>query len=247
MKNIRAYIVTMLVAMSVISVNAEVVELGLLLDGSGSMRQAGWDAQIQAYEDIFQDDFFTNIVTPGDELHVTVYQFSNNVVREIDLTHIDSDATAAAFGAQIGAFSWMDSITNTSNAVNDAAAYLLGNGLVSDRMILDVSTDGVPYGGGANPIGRAIQAAEDAAAEGITVNAIGIGQNITESFLDDFTSAGNGFYVIANGFDEFKDSLRTKLAREIQATPEPSSYALMLIGLFGLIMIRRRRDVAIQA
>ena len=234
------------------SAQANIIELALVLDESGSMGQSGFNLQVDAYESIFTNNFYDNYMVNGDTLVVSAYTFSLGVTQEISWTTIVDNASAAAFGAQFSGGWYSGGFTDTKEAVDVASFDLLNNGIDGDKMIIDISTDGNPY----CPISRsncstttnarqdALNAAADALANDVITNAIGIGSSVTESFLDDFTTAGGGFYKLAHNFDSFQSSLEEKLFREINGTatgtvPSPAPILLMAAGLMG-IMFRRR-------
>ena len=233
----------------IFNVNAEVVELGLLLDGSGSLGSSGWNAQVEAYQNIFNDDFYTTMINPDKELHVTVYRFDSRVRRAINMTHIDSNEAAGDFGDLIANIKYNRGFTSTGSAIDQATEYLRGNSTIdSDRMVIDISTDGVPTRGqnGMNAKDHALYQADRAQGFGIDVNVIGIG-NVDQDYLADLAEAGGGFSVHSSGFNKFETHLSDKLYREINtATPEPSAYALMLLGLIGLVAYGRKQRQAAQ-
>ena len=216
---------------------ADIIELALVLDSSGSISNSDYALQLDAYEDIFSTNFVTDFVNAGDELWVSVYQFSSSTTLEIAATLLDTDAAATAFSALFGSISKDNSSTDTTEAVDTAAADLLTADVMGDRLIIDVSTDGEP-----NNTTTAIQAAANASAQGVTVNAIGVGSGVSESFLDSFTTAGDGFYVTAVDFEEFRDSLEIKLLREISnpTEPVPAPATLGLLGLAIAFIARKK-------
>ncbi|KZX81676.1 hypothetical protein A3715_06645 [Oleiphilus sp. HI0009] len=246
------------ISLSAASANAAVIELALVIDSSGSIGSTNYNAQLDAYKNIFQDDFFTNVVTSNDELYVSAWRFSSGVTEAISWTHLTNDTEAAAFGGLFDGgvttgLSYTSGTTNTAQAITDAANSITSNSIDGDSLIIDISTDGFPNVcgnacGGESAYDAAISAATTANSNGITVNAIGVGDALTnasgQNFLTSLTTAGGGFFVTANNFStDFEAALRTKLFREINdvEVSEPGTLALFAIGLAGLAATRRKK------
>ncbi|MCC7259356.1 MAG: DUF1194 domain-containing protein [Gammaproteobacteria bacterium] len=194
------------------------------------------------------------------------------VASHLAWTHIDSDEDAFAFGAGFAGLPQPGGQTNTSAAlsvamnggevgcINPAICNvspkstrpgLLDNGFTGDKLVIDISTDGVPTlpngAGTPNAADRAlaIAAANAARASGITINAIGVG-NLDATFLaalvgTDPAAEPAGFFLTAGNFNEFEAALREKVGRE---TMVPVTPALPLaLTAFGAVFAwcRRRR------
>lgn len=226
---------------------ADTVELALLLDSSGSVGSSDWNLQMQAYSNIFgSGTFYDDYVVGGDTLVVGAWGFSQNV---FDISGgfftINNNADAVAFASTFTE-PYVSGYTNTPLAINTAVTELLGNGVDGDRLIIDVSTDGVPCrpqggcGFGSGTWNDTINALTNAVAQGVTTNFIGVGNGISVSELDALASAGQGFFKVADSFATFETALGEKLYREINAVPAPASVLLFGIALFGLGMRRLR-------
>jgi hypothetical protein len=209
----------------------------------------------------------------------TVRDQSGNVLETfavssfLDWTLIDDDADASAFGALLGALVQPGGQTNTSAALDiatnggtagcliasicnvspsDEVPGILNNGFNGDRLVIDISTDGVPTlpNAGGNPnipeaqVDRAlaIAAADAARAAGITVNAIGVG-NLDATFLaalvgENPAKTPQGFFLTASTFSQFDEALTEKIGRE---TMIPVTPALPLFLTAFAIALRRAR------
>ena len=246
------------------SASATSMELALVLDGSGSINASNWQLQLQGYKDAFASGtFYDDYVAPSpyDTLYVGVYQFATNVVQEIGWTAINNNTDATAFGNMF-TFAQLTGWTDTQGAVQHATDGLLGNGIASAKMVMDISTDGNPTlcdGGtssystncpyGSNPTLAAIQAANSSRANGVTINALGVGNYVNSTFLDALVginpvSNPEGFYLRASDFGQFGATLETKLGREITNVPEPASILLLLAGMIGIFASGTRRRFA---
>ncbi len=193
----------------------------------------------------------------------------------VDWTLINDDADAFTFGAALGALVQPGGQTNTSAAITIATnggtvgcliasicnvspsgtrPGLLNNGFNGDKLVIDISTDGVPTlpNAGGNPnipeaqIDRAlaIAAADAARAAGITVNAIGVGGGVDAPFLAALVGINpaktpQGFFITAGTFSEFNAGLQEKIGRET-AIPVPPALPLAL-SAFGAAFWRARR------
>ena len=283
--------------------HAVLLELALVIDGSGSIDGPNgnnpgpdWGLQMGSYQNIFEDNFYTNFVEPSNFTSVAVaaYIFSGGasftinsggsaqvfeyaVYSYIDWTEITNDATAAAFGAQFAGIPQPGGSTDTQAALltalnggavgcpiaeacvptaplmppfQNTVAGLLNNSYDGDALVIDISTDGVPTepNGDGTPNtadeALALAAADEARANGVTVNAIGVGDQIGADFLsalvglDPAVDEFQGFFVTADGFDEFEATLREKVRLEI--IPVPAALPLFLSALGGLAFWRRR-------
>lgn len=132
---------------------AAIVELALVIDGSGSISgpngnnqttppdYGDFGLQLDGYRNVFEGDFYTNVIAPSpfDTLVVAAYVFSGGasftitmgndvttiefpVYSFLDWTEINSDADAAAFGAQFdpSVIPQPGGSTNTSAALDIA-------------------------------------------------------------------------------------------------------------------------------
>ena len=246
LKQVRVVVLGMLMLVGV-GAKADTIGLQLLLDGSGSLTQAGWDEQVTAYKNIFgSTTFYNDFVTSGDTLQVQMWQFATGVQQLTGVYTITSDpTTSVAFANAIPTNTYNGGYTNTPSGIHLATLSLLNqSGL--DRMVIDVSTDGRPNVQG-YPSWESFQMTltqlQVAVNNGITTNFIGVGPNISTSDLSQLAAAGNGFYTTAPDLAGFQVALEDKLYHEINnvPVPAPASIGLLLAGLLGLAGMRRRK------
>ena len=224
------------------SASAIPLELALVLDGSGSIDAVEYQTQLNGYKNAFASgNFYDNYVAPsGNSLFVRAYQFSSTVIAETAWWEIDSNAAANTFGNLFNTtvMTQLDALTNTALAINTAVSGFSDNA-VDGRLVIDISTDGNPCCS-SNSVSAALAAGDAARSQGVTVNALGIGNGVDQTFLTNLV-APTGFFLMANTFNDFGSVLQTKLSREINDVPEPATLVLMGLGLVGIGAMRRRR------
>lgn len=224
------------VGLAATSANAAVLELGLAIDGSGSMSVAEFNLQRDAYVSVLSD---ASVLPRDGTTAIGIKLFSSSVVTIFTMAEI----TAANHGALIAAIAGMTrpgGLTSISGAINDFTTEIFSNGVTSTRQIIDVSTDGV------NNVGDLNLARTNALAAGIDqINCIGIGAGANCAPV----IAGTGsFGLNATTFTEFETALRRKILVEVRGVPEPGTWMMMIFGfgLAGTALRRQRRNGVAQ-
>jgi len=145
-----------------------------------------------------------------------------------------SNAFAAAIAASTRAFS---GLTAPGSAITFGAASIFGNGIDSDRQVIDVSGDGVENDGADTSDAR-----DAALAGGIdTINGFAIGNGTLLAWYNaNIVGGTNAFGIGANSFDDFEAAIAEKLEHEIIGTPTPATMALFGRGLVAVGFARRR-------
>jgi hypothetical protein len=214
------------------SANAATLELGLAIDGSGSMSVAEFNLQRDAYISVLSD---LSVLPRDGTTAIGIKVFSSTVINVFTMAEI----TAANHGALIAALTAMTrpgGSTSISGAINDFTTEIFGNSISSSRQIIDVSTDGV------NNVGNLNTARTNALAAGIDqINCIGIGPGANCAPV----IAGTGsFGLNATTFDDFRVALRRKILIEVRGVPEPGTWMMMIFGfgLAGTALRRQRRN-----
>lgn len=214
------------------SANAATLELGLAIDGSGSMSVAEFNLQRDAYISVLSD---LSVLPRDGTTAIGIKVFSSTVINVFTMAEI----TVANHGALIAALTAMTrpgGSTSISGAINDFTTEIFGNSIMSTRQIIDVSTDGV------NNVGNLNTARTNAIAAGIDqINCIGIGPGANCAPV----IAGTGsFGLNATTFGEFETALRRKILVEVRGVPEPGTWMMMIFGfgLAGTALRRQRRN-----
>lgn len=214
------------------SANAATLELGLAIDGSGSMSVAEFDLQRNAYISVLSD---ITVLPRDGTTAIGIKVFGTTVTNVFTMAEI----TAANHGALIAALVGMTrpgTSTSISGAITAFTTEIFSNGITSTRQIIDVSTDGV------NNVGNLNTARTNAIAAGIDqINCIGIGPGANCAPV----IAGTGsFGLNATTFGEFETALRRKILVEVRGVPEPGTWMMMIFGfgLAGTALRRQRRN-----
>lgn len=212
------------------------LELGLGIDGSGSITSSQFTLQKTAYYNVLSD---ASVLPLDGSVAIGVKLFASGVTTIFPVTTITS-ANIAALLAAINGMTRPTGSTNITGVITEFTREIFSNSIDSARQVIDISTDGD------NNIGNLANAKANALIAGIDqINCIGIGAGANCGPV----VAGNGaFSINATDFNAFEESLRHKIKTEVvgNTVPEPATWISMIAG-FGLVgfALRRRRERAL--
>lgn len=219
------------------------LELSLVVDVSGSISAAEFNLQRTGYSNAFRTPGIKSQITStaGGRLgkiavNLVYWSSFNQQVQAVGWTLLDSAAACDAFADAIDATTRpFDNNTSIQGALDFASPLFLTNAYDGFRKIIDISGDGE---NNSTASGRSLALARaDALTRVDAINALVIGNTtLLNYFINNVVGGTNFFALQAENFEAFGQAIFRKLTFEI---PAPGSMAL--IGLGGLVALRRRR------
>ena len=221
---------------------APLLDIMVLVDGSGSVSNPDYETQRAAVQNLF--DSFT---IGAADAKFGLVQFSTGATLLSGLSD-----NAAALQNTLATMTQPFGQTNHGDAFQLANTELSTNGRAGARQAVIILTDGVanePVGPGINPLSHAIGAADDLKANGIEIFGVGIGGAIAIGDIEDYASPPTEDYAFhVSDHDSLQSALDIIIA-DLQATDgelsetqvsAPAPLALFGLGLGVLALYRRR-------
>ena len=228
-------------SLSVSIAQADNLELGLVIDGSGSIDATEFATQKNGYIAALTNP----AIIPADgTVTVGIWQFSGTasggalyITDVLAPLTISSAADRATMVAAVTAMTQHSGAGTGWTAIGDAIIYaadeLVAFGGVPDRRVIDVSTDGNQTAGANDPDDASLFVMANRGVN--AVNGLFVGDGIDSSWIQP-----PGFKVTIDSFDQFEPAIAGKIRREVQGAPDGGATVLLMLGsLVGLLGARR--------
>lgn len=262
----RSVIASCVMSLSVLSAtpaNADTIQLGFILDSSGSIGSSNWSTIKTGLANALN----TWIPVGGaDTYEISVVSFSSSATTVVNHQMINTAADLTSVVNAVNAMPWLNQQTNYTaaftamdNALRGSSAFMAGN---IDATYVNFATDGVPVPSGANGLAvrnSMISSASNGYVDNISIE--GIGSGVDANFLKDSicypgpcTNAptnvnfpNKGFYYAVADAQAYVAAIENKIRIVTNQVPEPASIALVGLGLLGVGVARRQRKVLASA
>lgn len=184
--------------------------LVLLLDASASIFPAEWQLQAEGHAAAFEDAVVTRAIARGPGVAVTALSFSDDAREMVPWRILTSAQDARDFAAALRAAPRGEAAgTDIGGALFAAMDRLAEAPCTPDEEVIDLVTDGE------SAEARTHQARAYAEAQGIRVNALGVGAEEAGDWLREHAITPGGFAMAAPDWASFAAAIRRKVMLEL--------------------------------
>ena len=226
---------------------ANVIQLGFILDRSGSIGSGNWTTITSGLANAI------NSLIPIDSTYeISVVSFASGSSTDVNHVLVDSAAARTGVASAITGIAFTGGSTNMTAGFTAMTAALTSSPLtnLSGQAYVNLATDGVADNDGTTVTARNAMTA--AGIDNISIEAIGSG--VDAAFLQNslcfpgpcdtsspFNFPSQGFYISVANAAGYAAAIGNKIQVVTGQVPEPGTMLLMGAGLLGFGFARRRK------